>query len=435
MIGGLFYGHPQPGVFAEDTEALLLGLAGQAAVSIDNARLFEAAQRANHSLEQRVQERTQELEVANEALRQSQKMEAIGQLTGGIAHDFNNLLTVIRGSADVLRREGLNEDKRRRYVDAISDTADRAARLTGQLLAFARRQALRPENFDADSQITSITDMLRSVLGSRIELEIDANCPDCFVEADIAQFETAIVNMAVNARDAMKGEGQVRIAIHKIADAGTDLVCVEVSDTGHGIHPDKIERIFEPFFTTKEVGKGTGLGLSQVYGFTKQSNGEIKVESRLGEGTTFHLLLPAREHAEVGESDSGEPIEAPMGGRILIVEDNADVGSFAVDLLRDLGFEAEVTSSAQEALGKLAQGANFDVVFSDVVMPGMSGIEFAKVLREQSPDLPVVLTSGYSHVLVDEGRHGFPLLQKPYSASDVAKAVSEARKPRKEPAG
>jgi CheY-like chemotaxis protein/two-component sensor histidine kinase len=358
-------------------------------------------------------------------------MEAIGQLTGGIAHDFNNLLTVIRGSADVLRREDLSDEKRRRYVDAISDTADRAARLTGQLLAFARRQALRPENFDAGSQITSITDMLRSVLGSRIELEINADCPDCYVEADVAQFDTAVVNMAVNARDAMDGEGKVRIAIYKIAEAEaeteTEHVCVEVSDTGHGIPPDKIERIFEPFYTTKEVGKGTGLGLSQVYGFTKQSNGEIKVESRVDEGTTFRLLLPARENASTGESLSHEHVQAPMGGRVLIVEDNPDVRSFAVDLLRDMGFEAEVASSAQDALKKLTHHATFDVVFSDVVMPGMSGIEFAKLLREQSPELPVVLTSGYSHVLVDEGRHGFPLLQKPYSASDVAKALYEAR--------
>jgi PAS domain S-box-containing protein len=430
VIGGLFYGHPERGVFAEETESLLLGLAGQAAVSIDNARLFETAQRANHSLEQRVQERTRELEVANEALRQSQKMEAIGQLTGGIAHDFNNLLTVIRGSADVLRREGLTDEKRRRYVDAISDTADRAARLTGQLLAFARRQALRPENFDAGSQITSITDMLRSLLGSRIELEIDADCPNCFVEADVAQFETAIVNMAVNARDAMSGEGKVSIAIHRIAEAGTEHVCVEVSDTGHGIHPDKIERVFEPFFTTKEVGKGTGLGLSQVYGFTKQSNGEVTVVSKVGEGTTFRLLLPAREHAVAVRSRSTDPGEVPEGGRVLVVEDNADVRSFAVDLLRDLGFQAEVTSSAHEALEKLSAGAAFDVVFSDVVMPGMSGIDFAKVLREQSPELPVVLTSGYSHVLVDEGRHGFSLLQKPYSASDLAKALYEAREQR-----
>jgi PAS domain S-box-containing protein len=427
VIGGLFYAHPEPGVFLEETEALLLGLAGQAAVAIDNARLFEAAQRANLSLEQRVLERTRELEIANEALRQSQKMEAIGQLTGGIAHDFNNLLTVIRGSADILRREGLSEDKRRRYVDAISDTADRAARLTGQLLAFARRQALRPEIFDAGSQITSITDMLRSVLGSRITLEINADCPDCFVEADIAQFETAIVNMAVNARDAMDGEGKLIISIQRQVEVGTEYVCVEVSDSGHGIAAEKIDRIFEPFFTTKEVGKGTGLGLSQVYGFTKQSDGEIAVESTVGTGTTFRLLLPARDRGFDDSVIRAEPEREVSGGRVLIVEDNAQVRSFAEDLLRELGFQADVASSAGEALEKLALGSQYDVIFSDVVMPGMSGIDFAKTVREQSPALPIVLTSGYSHVLVEEGRHGFPLLQKPYSASDVARALQEAQ--------
>jgi PAS domain S-box-containing protein len=428
VIGGLFYAHPEPGIFLEETEALLLGLAGQAAVAIDNARLFEAAQRANQSLEQRVVERTHELEIANEALRQSQKMEAIGQLTGGIAHDFNNLLTVIRGSADILRREGLSEDKRQRYIDAISDTADRAARLTGQLLAFARRQALRPEVFDAGARITSITDMLRSVLGSRIDLEINADCPDCFVEADVAQFETAIVNMAVNARDSMNGEGKLKIGIQRLAEGGTDFVCVEVADTGHGIATDQIDRIFEPFFTTKEVGKGTGLGLSQVYGFTKQSDGEIKVESTVGNGTTFRLLLPARDRAAQAPVSRAEREKEAPGGRVLIVEDNAEVRSFAEDLLRELGFEADVASSAAEALEKLAAGAQYDVIFSDVVMPGMSGIDFAKTVREQSPRTPIVLTSGYSHVLVDEGRYGFPLLQKPYSASDVARALQEAQK-------
>jgi PAS domain S-box-containing protein len=428
VIGGLFYAHPEPGVFRQEAEVLLLGLAGQAAVAIDNARLFEAAQRANQSLEQRVQERTRELEIANEALRQSQKMEAIGQLTGGIAHDFNNLLTVIRGSADILRREGLSEDKRQRYIDAISATADRAARLTGQLLAFARRQALRPEIFDAGSQIASITDMLRSVLGSRIGLEINADCSDCFVEADIAQFETAIVNMAVNARDAMDGEGKLKIGIQRQAEDGTDFVCVEVADTGHGIATDKIDRIFEPFFTTKEVGKGTGLGLSQVYGFAKQSDGEIKVESTVGVGTTFRLLLPARDRTAQAPVSRAEPEKEASGGRVLIVEDNPEVRSFAEDLLRELGFEADVASSAGEALEKLAAGAQYDVIFSDVVMPGMSGIDFARRVREQLPEMPVVLTSGYSHVLVEEGRYGFPLLQKPYSASDVARALQEAQK-------
>jgi signal transduction histidine kinase/CheY-like chemotaxis protein len=427
VIGGLFYAHPEPGVFAEEDEALLLGLAGQAAVAIDNARLFKAAQRANQTLEERVVERTRELEIANEALRQSQKMEAIGQLTGGIAHDFNNLLTVIRGSADVLRREGLSDDKRRRYIDAIADTADRAARLTGQLLAFARRQALRPEVFDAGAQINSITDMLRSVLGSRIILEINSDCPDCFVEADVAQFETAIVNMAVNARDAMGGEGMVGITIQRATQAEFDYVCVEVTDTGHGIAPEQIERIFEPFFTTKEVGKGTGLGLSQVYGFTKQSEGEIKVESILGRGTTFRLLLPKRERGVEGSVSPAELLKVSSGGRLLVVEDNAQVRGFAEDLLQELGFEVDVASSAGEALERLAAGSRYDVIFSDVVMPGMSGIDFAKMVRKQSPEMPIVLTSGYSHVLVEEGRHGFPLLQKPYSASDVARALQDAQ--------
>jgi CheY-like chemotaxis protein len=201
---------------------------------------------------------------------------------------------------------------------------------------------------------------------------------------------------------------------------------VEVCDTGHGIPPGQIERIFEPFFTTKEVGKGTGLGLSQVYGFTKQSEGEIKVESSIGEGTTFRLLLPAKNRMAEAPVGPAEPSIAPSGGRLLIVEDNAHVRGFAEDLLLELGFEVDVASTAGEALEKLAAGSLYDVIFSDVVMPGMSGIDFAKLVRKQSPEMPIVLTSGYSHVLVEEGRHGFPLLQKPYSASDVARALHDA---------
>ncbi len=306
VIGGLFFGHAEPAQFTQSHERLMTGLASQAAVSIDNARLYQELQRSNETLEQRVAERTAELATANEALRQAQKMEAIGQLTGGIAHDFNNMLTVIRGSADVLQRGLGDEARRMRYIQAIADTADRAARLTGQLLAFARRQALKPEVFDVEQRVGGIADMLRTVLGSRICLVIASTCPDCFVEADSAQFETSLVNMAVNARDAMDGEGELRLDAGRaeaLPSGGTGeparhgYICITVSDTGEGIAPDALQRIFEPFYTTKETGKGTGLGLSQVYGFANQSGGEIHVTSELGRGTSFTLFLPARPRA------------------------------------------------------------------------------------------------------------------------------------------
>lgn len=430
IIGGLFFGHPDVAVFNEASEKLMLGLAGQAAVAIDNARLFEAAQRANQLLEQRVTERTRDLEQAHEALRQSQKMEAIGQLTGGIAHDFNNLLTVIRGSADLLRRLNLPDDKRSRYVDAISDTADRAAKLTGQLLAFARRQALKPELFDAAAQIQDIADMLRTMLGSRIQLKIEAKCPDCFVKADAAQFETSLVNLVVNARDAMDGEGLLTISVSSATDdAGRDFVQVQVRDTGHGVSPSQLERIFEPFYTTKEVGKGTGLGLSQVYGFVKQSDGEVSVESKIGEGTSFIIKLPRASPGDVPvQPASVSEDNHPGGGRVLVVEDNVDVGQFASQMLRDLGFDTVLEVDANAAIERLEhEEGKFDLIFSDVVMPGMDGVAFGRVVRDRWPAIPVVLTSGYSHVLAEEPQHGFALLQKPYSVEALSKTLRSAR--------
>ncbi len=428
VMGGLFFGHPDRGVFSDRSERLMLGLAGQAAVAIDNARLFAAAQRSKLLLEQRVLERTRDLEIAHEALRQAQKMEAIGQLTGGIAHDFNNLLTVIRGSADLLRGRDLPEEKRKRYVDAISDTADRASRLTGQLLAFARRQALQPEVFDAAARIKEISEMLRTVLGPRVKLALEVECDDCFVNADPVQFETALVNLAVNARDAMEGEGAFNISLSSTDTGEMRYVAVAVQDTGHGISRDQIERIFEPFFTTKGVGKGTGLGLSQVYGFAKQSGGEISVESEPGTGARFTLCLPAANPSLAPPKLSTDTAAPHSGrGRVLVVEDNEDVGAFATQLLGDLGFEPTLASSAEEALEHLGDQHNYDVVFTDVVMPGMSGVELGRTLRKRWPSLPIVLTSGYSHVLVEEGRHGFPLLQKPYSVEALARALREAQ--------
>ena len=400
---------------------------------LERSSAMAELRRLNESLELRVLERSHELERAHEALRQAQKMEAIGQLTGGIAHDFNNLLTVIRGSADLLRRSDLAEEKRERYVEAISDTADRAARLTGQLLAFARRQALKPEIFDAVVQVRNIAEMLRSILGSRIQLVIDDGCADCFVEADTAQFETAIVNLAVNARDAMKGEGTLFVRVHK-DDPG--LVAVTISDTGHGIPPEQLSQIFEPFYTTKEVGKGTGLGLSQVYGFVKQSHGDIRVESKPGEGTSFILRFPRADVASVPDRPFPSEAAADRASeptRILIVEDNIDVGRFASQLLSDLGFETKLAGSADEALRLLEQGAErFDLVFSDVVMPGMNGVQFGRKVREEWPDLPIILTSGYSEVLAQESGHGFPLLHKPYSVEALSRVLRQAH-PRSRP--
>jgi PAS domain S-box-containing protein len=374
---------------------------------------------------------------AEEALRQAQKMEAIGQLTGGVAHDFNNLLTIIRSSIDFLRRPNLPEERRLRYIDAISDTVDRASKLTGQLLAFARRQALKPEVFDVPERIRAITDMLRTIVGARIQIVTDIACERCFVEADVTQFETALVNMAVNARDAMNGEGTLRVHVGALsrmppirghAGGPGRFVAVSISDTGSGIPANRLNQIFEPFFTTKEVGKGTGLGLSQVYGFAKQSGGDVGVKSKVGQGTTFTLYLPRsdrgiasddRDHARgTGLDDEGR------GCRVLMVEDNLEVGRFSTQLLQDLGYETTWAANASEALKLLEEDASrFDIVFSDVVMPGMSGVELGREIRRRYPYLPVVLTSGYSHVLAEEGRHGFELLHKPYAVEDVSRVL------------
>jgi PAS domain S-box-containing protein len=408
-------------------------------LDVTDRRKAEAAlRRLNEELETRVIEAISEREKTEAALRQSQKLEAVGQLTGGVAHDFNNLLTIIRSSVEFLRRPDLPEERRRRYIDAITDTVERAAKLTGQLLAFARRQALKPEVFDVPERIRAVTDMLRTIVGARIRIETDTSCDPCFVEADVIQFETALVNMAVNARDAMNGEGTLTVHVDALAEmpsirghaGGTgNFVAVSVSDTGSGIPADQLGQIFEPFFTTKEVGKGTGLGLSQVYGFAKQSGGDVAVESELGKGTTFRLYLPKAERNleldDLRERAHGDgQDENGRGCRVLVVEDNIEVGRFSTQLLQDLGYETTWAANAAEALELLDEDASrFDVVFSDVVMPGMSGVELGREIRQRYPNLPVVLTSGYSHVLAEEGRHGFELLHKPYAVEDVSRVL------------
>jgi PAS domain S-box-containing protein len=374
-----------------------------------------------------------------EALRQSQKMEAIGQLTGGVAHDFNNLLTIIRSATDFLRRRELPEERRRRYVDAISDTVERASKLTAQLLAFARRQPLKPQIFNVGSQVEGVAQLVRPLVGGRIEIAVEVHDGDCFTVADIAQFETALINLAINARDAMDGEGRLTIAVRKVqgipnlraqSARGGDYVAISVADTGSGIAPENIEAIFEPFFTTKEVGKGTGLGLSQAFGFAKQSEGDIAVTSTHGEGATFTIYLP-RAHSPATDQEAAaltyEAAATGRGYRVLVVEDDDEVGRFSTELLEDLGYVVRRAANANAALAILGENEfAVDLVFSDVIMPGMNGVELAGIIRERYPGLPVVLTSGYSNVLAENADRGFELIQKPYSVEALSRILRKA---------
>ncbi|MCS3730750.1 PAS domain S-box-containing protein [Bradyrhizobium betae] len=374
-----------------------------------------------------------------EALRQSQKMEAIGQLTGGVAHDFNNLLTIIRSATDFLRRRELPEERRRRYVDAISDTVERASKLTAQLLAFARRQPLKPQIFNVGTQVEGVAQLVRPLVGGRIEIVVEIDDADCFTVADIAQFETALINLAINARDAMDGEGCLTIAVRKVegipglraqSARGGDYVAISVTDTGSGIAPENIDAIFEPFFTTKEVGKGTGLGLSQAFGFAKQSEGDIAVTSTQGKGATFTIYLP-QAHSPAAEKEAAaltsEAATTGRGYRVLVVEDNDDVGQFSTELLEDLGYVVRRVANANAALAILSEDEfAVDLVFSDVIMPGMNGVELAGIIRERYPGLPVVLTSGYSNVLAENAHRGFELIQKPYSVESLSRILRKA---------
>ena len=417
---------------------------GREALRASEAELRRAAD----ELEARVEARTAALnaEIASrarteEALRQSQKMEAVGQLTGGVAHDFNNLLTVIRSSVDFLKRDDLPEARRHRYVQAISDTAERATKLTGQLLAFARRQPLKPEVFDVRARIESVADLIRPLVGARVDIRLDLFPGEAemrCVNADVSQFETALVNLAVNARDAMAGDGVLTLCARSVvvvppirghAGAAGDFIAITVGDTGEGVSADKADMIFEPFYTTKEVGRGTGLGLSQVFGFVKQSGGEIEVDSAPGAGARFTIYLPAAIPLDIRSAAIGPDADEACSAAlcVLLVEDNQSVGQFATEMLQDLGHQSVWAGSADRALAELAHDrARFDVVFSDVIMPGMNGVELALKIRALHPALPVVLTSGYSEVLVAEGAHGFALLSKPYAVTGLEDALRAA---------
>ncbi len=392
--------------------------------------------RANRELEARAQalgEANTELthQVAERAkvedqLRQAQKMQALGQLTGGIAHDFNNLLTVIQGSADMLRRPDLKEDRRKRFAEAIVEASARAAGLTSQLLAFARRQPLQPEVIDVNAMIAGMTDLLDRTLGERFSIRTDLSAEICVVEADRAQLASAVLNIAVNARDAMPDGGTLKIATQLVHEESGNLVAICVTDGGTGMDEDTLARAMEPFFTTKGAGKGTGLGLSQVYGFATQSGGDLRIESAPGAGTTVHILLPCSTATRPTTTEAApEQTRALRIGAVLLVEDNEEVGEFAEAMLRELGHSVKRTRSGPEALEAAAERP-FDVVLSDVVMPQMSGLELAERLHQLQPSLPVVLTTGYSDEISRSGAGGRPVLLKPYRLETLAAMLDDA---------
>jgi signal transduction histidine kinase len=399
---------------------------------------------ANAELERRVEERTRELDAANQRLHQSQKLEAVGQLTGGVAHDFNNLLMAIAGNLDLLQRHVASEAGRR-LIEAGHRAVRRGAQLTQSLLAFARRQILRPERVDVNHSIEEFTELLRRAAGDTVEMQLAlapqlANC-----RIDSSQLLSALMNLIINSRDAMPPSGgKITVETENVAiSSGSpsdpevtpgDYVCVKVSDTGSGMPADVLARAFEPFFTTKEFGTGSGLGLSQVYGFAKQSGGYVELSSDVGSGTTVRLFLPRCEEGPTQAVEKGNgsgeipTARATRPETILVVEDDAEVQVTVAENLRSLGYKVVTATDGVEALSQLKRGEQFDLLFSDIAMPnGMPGDELAKHAAQLCRGIRVLLTSGYARTQPGvPAVRGIPVLRKPYRQDELAHAVRAA---------
>jgi signal transduction histidine kinase/CheY-like chemotaxis protein len=414
---------------------------------VEERRVAEHAVRElNQSLEQRVADAVAEREALEEVLRQAQKMEAVGQLTGGIAHDFNNLLTIITGNMDMALRaidaEGGSGPKLRRAIGNAQKGAERAAALTQRLLAFSRRQPLAPKALDADKLIFGMSEMLKRTLGETVQLET-VTAPGLWrIEADPNQLESALLNLAVNARDAMQLGGKFTIEtanarLDEVYSAGHaevapgDYVVIAVSDTGTGMSRETLGRVFEPFFTTKEVGKGTGLGLSMVYGFVKQSGGHVKIYSEEGEGSTVKIYLPRLVGEVAGDEGVDQATVAPgtQGETILVVEDDDDVRAYTVEILRELGYRVLEAHDGPAALRLIERSdVAIDLLFTDVVMPSMSGRELSDQAHTIRPHLKVLYTSGYTrNAIVHGGRldPGVQIVAKPFTYDALAAKVRE----------
>ncbi len=413
-------------------------------VYVEHRHAVEAGlHRINEELESRVTRAVAQREEAEEALRQAQKMEAVGHLTGGIAHDFNNLLTIIGGNIDIARRALAAAEMARanRAMDSAQKGAERATALTQRLLAFSRRQPLAPKSINVDRLVAGMADLLHRALGETVRLETVSTPGLWRVEADPNQLESALLNLVVNARDAMPEGGNLIIETgnarldRQYAEAHAEVapgnyVVMAVTDTGHGMSRETLARVFDPFFTTKEVGKGTGLGLSMVYGFVKQSGGHVKIYSEPGDGTTVKIYLP-RLMSGAAEEEEREQLVDRAGAEqiILVVEDDDDVRSYTVEILREIGYRVLEAGDGPAALRILQrQQQKIDLLLTDVVMPKMSGRELVDRAREHRQDLKVLYTSGYTrNAIVHGGRldAGIEMIAKPFTYQDLAEKVAD----------
>jgi signal transduction histidine kinase/ActR/RegA family two-component response regulator len=444
-----------------ETRALFARLAGS--LERRNIALRESEARLtqlNETLEQRVAERGRALEAEvaerqriQESMRETQKLEAIGQMAGGIAHDFNNLLTVVMGNAGFLE-DRLAPGPEREAAATVTRAAERGARLVRQILAFSRRQAVKPETIALNDRAAELVEMLRRSTRGDIRIVADFAADLWPFECDAAEFELALMNLCVNARDAMPSGGLVRLhavnlpegiaretsasgnrfgglVTHEEGKPVGDHVRISVTDTGTGIAPELLAKVFEPFFTTKEVGKGTGLGLSQVNGFAQQARGAAEIASSVGIGTTVSIILPrsiADSGAETAELKAANDVAAPGTGTVLLVEDDEDVAVAAMTILSMIGYKAQHVPNAGTALALLIGGERFDLMLSDIVMPGgMSGFELAQKVRQHFPWLPILLSTGYAKPAAEVHQAGFDIIAKPYNAASLLDAIIHAR--------
>ncbi len=412
---------------------------------------LETSQQHALDLEAMVAERTAELqrqmaarEASEAALRQSQKMDAIGQLTGGIAHDFNNMLTGILSSLDIVRmRLDMGRlDGLERFLDAATASSQRAAALTQRLLAFSRRQSLDSRTVELNELVGSVQHLLRSTLGETIRIQTAISQTPLRANLDSNQFESALLNLAINARDAMPDGGELQLQtmhVH-VADGEVPTIpageyaVVSVSDSGTGMPPEVVERIFEPFFTTKPIGKGTGLGLSMVYGFMQQSGGHITVDSVPGQGTTVSLFMPVvHEVTEDDDAPNAPPVSLGAGQSILVVEDDEQVRMLVTVVLEDLGYTAEVVGDADGAIPILGSSKKIDLLITDVGLPGLNGRQLAEIARQSRPSLPVLFMTGYAEKAQERSAfldNGMAMIAKPFLLDAFSEAVRSSIAPR-----